>query len=203
MHLGSRFGGDIYRRYTNPTRDELKRDGPAGEVRALRKSSKWRRVERDAYVPAPLPHRRPDARDDIFEYEAARRRAGRQQSGRRRRLEGSEGDLDQERRHQFDTGAQKSKDADSAKTARSTSSTIHDGRDLHIEYAEKSLNLPAAVVGREVVLETVLDGKRSLLCSNDRGFSVRALQVESPNVWNTALTRAAGRLRRRSCGTLL
>jgi hypothetical protein len=26
------------------------------------------------------------------------------------------------------------------------------------------------------VLETVLDGKRSLLCSNDRGFSVRALK---------------------------
>jgi len=26
------------------------------------------------------------------------------------------------------------------------------------------------------VLETVLDGKRSLLCCNDRGFSVRALK---------------------------
>jgi hypothetical protein len=30
--------------------------------------------------------------------------------------------------------------------------------------------------GREVVLETTLDGKRSLLCSNDRGFSVRTLK---------------------------
>jgi spore cortex formation protein SpoVR/YcgB (stage V sporulation) len=30
--------------------------------------------------------------------------------------------------------------------------------------------------GREVVLETTLDGKRSLLCCNDRGFSVRTLK---------------------------
>ena len=29
---------------------------------------------------------------------------------------------------------------------------------------------------QEVVLETTLDGKRSLLCSNDRGFSVRTLK---------------------------
>ena len=52
----------------------------------------------------------------------------------------------------------------------------HDGRDLHIEYAEKSLNYLQRLWGREVVLETVLDGKRSLLCCNDRGFSVRALK---------------------------
>src|SRR5262249_33963673 len=47
----------------------------------------------------------------------------------------------------------------------------HDGRDLHLEYAEKSLAYLQRLWGREVVLETVLDGKRSLLCSNDRGFS--------------------------------
>ena len=50
------------------------------------------------------------------------------------------------------------------------------GRDLHIEYAEKTLNYLQRLWGREVVLETVLDGKRSLLCCNDRGFSVRALK---------------------------
>ena len=33
----------------------------------------------------------------------------------------------------------------------------HDGRDLHIEYAEKSLNYLQRLWGREVVLETVLD----------------------------------------------
>jgi stage V sporulation protein R len=52
----------------------------------------------------------------------------------------------------------------------------HDGRDLQIEYAEKSLNYLQRLWGREVMLETALDGKRSLLCCNDRGFSVRALK---------------------------
>ena len=52
----------------------------------------------------------------------------------------------------------------------------HDGRDLQLEYAEKSLAYLQRLWGREVVLETVLDGKRSLLCCNDRGFSVRALK---------------------------
>jgi len=52
----------------------------------------------------------------------------------------------------------------------------HDGRDLQLEYAEKTMAYLQKLWGREVVLETTLDGKRSLLCSNDRGFSVRTLK---------------------------
>ncbi len=52
----------------------------------------------------------------------------------------------------------------------------HDGRDLQLEYAEKTISYVYRLWGRECVLETVLQGKRSLLCMNDRGFSVRALK---------------------------
>jgi stage V sporulation protein R len=52
----------------------------------------------------------------------------------------------------------------------------HDGRDLLLEYAEKSLGFAYRLWGRESVLETILQGKRSLLCYNERGFSMRALK---------------------------
>ena len=52
----------------------------------------------------------------------------------------------------------------------------HDGRDLHLEYAEKTLSYLQRLWGRECVLETTLQGKRSQLCYNERGFSIRALK---------------------------
>jgi stage V sporulation protein R len=52
----------------------------------------------------------------------------------------------------------------------------HDGRDLQLEYAEKTIAFIYRLWGRECVLESTLQGKRSLLCYNDRGFSMRALK---------------------------
>jgi stage V sporulation protein R len=39
----------------------------------------------------------------------------------------------------------------------------HDGRDLQLEYAERTLTHVMALWGREVVLETVVNGRPSLL----------------------------------------
>lgn len=45
----------------------------------------------------------------------------------------------------------------------------HDGRDLHLEYAEKTLLYLHQLWGREVMLETAINDKKSLLCfSNDK-----------------------------------
>jgi len=52
----------------------------------------------------------------------------------------------------------------------------HDGRDLHLEYAEKTLGYLYRLWGRECILETSIQSKRSLLCFNDRGFSAKALK---------------------------
>jgi stage V sporulation protein R len=52
----------------------------------------------------------------------------------------------------------------------------HDGRDLQLENAEKTLAYVYRLWGREVVIETVLAGKRTLLTFNDRGFSAKTLK---------------------------
>ena len=52
----------------------------------------------------------------------------------------------------------------------------HDGRDLQLEYAEKTLAYVYRLWQREVALETVVGGKRSLLLYNDRGFSSKTLK---------------------------
>jgi len=51
----------------------------------------------------------------------------------------------------------------------------HDGRDLQLEYAEKTLGHVNRLWQSEVVLETNLEGKRYLLICNDREFSTKAL----------------------------
>ena len=50
----------------------------------------------------------------------------------------------------------------------------HDGRDLQLEYAEKTLSYVQRLWGHDVVLETVVNGKRTLLTYGERGFSAKA-----------------------------
>ncbi len=52
----------------------------------------------------------------------------------------------------------------------------HDGRDLHLENAERALGYLHRLWGREVGLETVVSGKRTLLTCNERGFSAKTLK---------------------------
>jgi len=52
----------------------------------------------------------------------------------------------------------------------------HDGRDLQLEYAEKTLAFVCQLWHGEVALETALDEKRYLLIYNDSGFSTKALR---------------------------
>ena len=52
----------------------------------------------------------------------------------------------------------------------------HDGRDLHLEYAEKTLGYLFRLWGREVQLETILGAKRSVLTFGDGGFAVKPLK---------------------------
>ncbi|HVN83692.1 MAG TPA: SpoVR family protein [Candidatus Binatia bacterium] len=52
----------------------------------------------------------------------------------------------------------------------------HDGRDLQLEHAEKTLAYVYRLWQREVALETVVSGKRTLLLFNDRGFSTKSLK---------------------------
>ena len=173
-HLGLKIWEDIYRRFTNPTAEEIKRDGPPAKSGA-EKIFEVREVERDAsfirrYLTEELMREM-----DIFEYEA------RGEELVVSKVADDEGWRDVKATLIKNVGTNsipvlKVEDADFGQNRTLYVKHDHDGRDLHIEYAEKSLNYLQRLWGREVVLETVLDGKRSLLCSNDRGFSVRALK---------------------------
>ncbi|MGH7897711.1 MAG: SpoVR family protein [Candidatus Binatia bacterium] len=53
----------------------------------------------------------------------------------------------------------------------------HDGRDLHLEYAEKTLAFIHRLWGREVAVESVIGGKRTLLVTNEQGFTTKPLKT--------------------------
>ena len=52
----------------------------------------------------------------------------------------------------------------------------HDGRDLHLEYAERTLGYVHRLWQRDVALETTVNRKRALLVYNDRGFASKTLK---------------------------
>jgi stage V sporulation protein R len=52
----------------------------------------------------------------------------------------------------------------------------HEGRDLQLEYAEKTLAHIHRLWQRDVALESIVSGKRSLLTYNDRGFATKTMK---------------------------
>jgi stage V sporulation protein R len=173
-HLGLKIWEDIYRRWENPTREEIKRDGPpnkSGDAKIF----EVREVERDSsflrrYLTEELMREL-----DMFEYE---------QRGDEyviSKVSDDDGWRNVKETLIKSVGASsipviKVDDADFGQNRTLYMKHSHDGRDLQLEYAEKTMAYLQRLWGREVVLETTLDGKRSLLCSNDRGFSVRTLK---------------------------
>ncbi|MBI2035303.1 MAG: SpoVR family protein, partial [Candidatus Liptonbacteria bacterium] len=52
----------------------------------------------------------------------------------------------------------------------------HDGRDLHLEYAEKTMGYLYGLWGAPVSIETELGGNKTLLNFDDKGFSTKLLK---------------------------
>jgi stage V sporulation protein R len=53
-------------------------------------------------------------------------------------------------------------------------SHAHDGRDLHLENAERTLGFVHRLWGREIVLETMMNGKKATLTYGEKGFAAKA-----------------------------
>jgi stage V sporulation protein R len=173
-YLGLKIWEDIHRRWENPTKEEIKRDGAptkSGDAKIF----EVRETERDSsflrrYLTEELMREM-----DMFEYE---------QRGDEyviSRVSDDDGWRAVKETIIKNVGASsfpviKVDDADFGQNRTLYMKHSHDGRDLQLEYAEKTMAYLQKLWGREVVLETTLDGKRSLLCSNDRGFSVRTLK---------------------------
>ena len=173
-HLGLRVWEDIYRRWNDPTPEEIKRDGKPTKS-AIEKLFEVREVERDSsflrrYLTEDL------LRDmDIFQYEP------RGEDLVVSKVGDDDGWRDIKEMLIKNVGTNsipviKVEDADFGQNRTLYLKHYHDGRDLHLEYAEKTIAYLQRLWAREVVIETTLEGKRSLLCCNDRGFSVRALK---------------------------
>ncbi|MGH7827838.1 MAG: SpoVR family protein, partial [Candidatus Binatia bacterium] len=67
----------------------------------------------------------------------------------------------------------KVEDADFNKNRTLLLTHSHDGRDLHLEYAEKSLQYLYQLWGRQVALETIINERKSLLSYSDNKLTIR------------------------------
>ncbi len=173
-HLGFKIWEDIYRRYTEPTPEEIEKYGKPDKS-GTEKLFEVREVERDTsflrrYLTEELMREM-----DLFQYEA------RGDELVIDKVSDEEGwkQVKETLIKNVGTGSIpviKVEDADFGHNRTLYLKHYHDGRDLLLEYAEKSLAFVDRLWGRECVLETTLQGKRSLLCYNERGFSMRALK---------------------------
>jgi len=173
-HLGFKIWEDIYRRHTEPTPDEIKKYG-APAKNGTEKIFEVREVERDSsflrrYLTEELMREM-----DLFKYEP------RGDDLVVDKVSDEEGWKEIKETLIKNVGAGsipviKVEDADFGHNRTLYLKHNHDGRDLQLEYAEKTIAFVYRLWGRECVLETTLQGKRSLLCYNDRGFSMRALK---------------------------
>jgi stage V sporulation protein R len=173
-HVGFRIWDDIYRRHTEPTQEEIKKYG-APTKNGKDKLFEVREVERDTsflrrYLTEELMREM-----DMFQYEA------RGDDLVIDKVSDEEGwqQVKETLIKNVGTGSIpviKVEDADFGHNRTLYLKHYHDGRDLLLEYAEKSLAFAYRLWGHECVLETTLQSKRSLLCYNERGFSMRALK---------------------------
>jgi stage V sporulation protein R len=170
-HLGLRIWEDIYRRHETPSAEELEELRPAHRS-ASQELFEVREVDRDVSFLRRHLTENLIRELNLFEYEAkgedlvisqvCDKEGWRQVKETLIRTIGM-GTIP----------VIKVEDADFGQNRTLYLVHAHDGRDLHLEYAEKTLAYVQRLWQREVALETVLAGKRSLLVYNDRGFSTK------------------------------
>ncbi len=51
----------------------------------------------------------------------------------------------------------------------------HDGRDLQLDYAEKTLEYVAQLWGRDVALETITNDRKALLCFSGNKLTIKSI----------------------------
>jgi len=170
-HLGFRVWEDIERRGNDPTPEERESLPPGKTGRDL--LFETREVDRDSSFLRRWLHERLMRDLDLFRYEA-----------KGEDLVVSEVSDEDGWRKVKDTLLKsvgmasipviRVEDADYNHNRTLLLSHAHDGRDLQLDYAEKTLAYVHRLWGHEVVLETQVNGKRTFLTYGDRGFSAKA-----------------------------
>ena len=173
-HLGLRIWEDIYRRYENPTREEALDLGPT-HPSGNEKLFEVRETDRDVSFLRRHLTENLIRELSLFEYEA------KGEDLVISHVSDEEGWRQVKETLLKNVGMGnvpviKVEDADFGQNRTLYLVHSHDGRDLQLEYAEKTLSYVYRLWQREVALETIIGGKRSLLNYNDRGFSTKTLK---------------------------
>ena len=173
-HLGLRIWTDLKRRFDEPTRDEIQEHGPPTKS-GMAKLLEVRETDRDQSFLRRFLTEELMREMDLFEYEpkgddlviskVADKQGWRAVKEQLIRSVGMGG-----------IPVIRIEDADFGHQRTLYLTHEHDGRDLQLENAEKTLGYVYRLWGREAVIETTLAGKRTALTFNDRGFSAKALK---------------------------
>lgn len=172
-HLGMKVWEDIEKRWDYPTAEEEREYGPR-KKRGRTKIFEAREVERDRsflrrYLTEELIREL-----NLFEYQ---NRGGEKVISRVADKENWR-EIKETLIRNVGTGTIpviKIEDADYNSNRVLFLKHYHDGRDLHLEYAEKTLQYLHQLWRRGVVLETVINEKRSLLCFSDDKLVIKPL----------------------------
>jgi stage V sporulation protein R len=173
-HLGLRVWEDIQRRYDEPTPEEAEELGPT-HPSGTQKLFEVREADRDVSFLRRHLTENLIRELNLFEYQAKGEDLVISQVADKVGWR----DIKETLLRNIGMGAIpviKVEDADYGQNRTLYLVHIHDGRDLQLEYAEKTLSYVYRLWQRDVALETVVGGKRSLFSYTDRGFSTKALK---------------------------
>ncbi len=173
-HLGLKVWDDIRRRYDHPTPEEVEKYGRP-EKSGREKIFEVREVDRDVSFLRRFLTEELMREMDMFQYEARGEdvvitKVSDRQNWRQ---------VKETLLKNVGMGTVpviKIEDADYGHNRTLYLKHYHDGRDLQLEYAEKTLAYLHQLWRRDVVLETAVNGKKVLLSYGERGFSTRALK---------------------------
>jgi stage V sporulation protein R len=172
-HVGMKVWEDIEKRWTEPDPEEEKEYGPK-KKNAQEKLFEVREVERDSsflrrYLTEGLVREL-----NLFEYKSR----GNEKVISRVADADSWQAIKDTLIQNVGTGTIpviKIEDADYSKNRGLFLQHNHDGRDLQLEYAEKTLQYLRQLWGREVILETMINEKKSLLCFSDDKLTIKPI----------------------------
>jgi stage V sporulation protein R len=170
-YVGMKVWEDIEKRWTHPNPEEVKEFGPKKKT-ASEKLIEVREVERDSsflrrYLTEELIREL-----NLFEYQSR----GNEKVVSRVADEENWQAIKDTLLQNVGTGTIpviKVEDADYTNNRSLFLKHYHDGRDLQIEYAEKTLQYLRQLWGRDVVLETVVNDKKSLLCYSEDKLAIK------------------------------
>jgi len=170
-HVGMKIWEDIEKRWDHPTATDLEEFGPR-KKNSREKMFEVREVERDAsflrrYLTEELIREL-----NLFEYKSR----GNDQVVSRVADKENWREIKETLIQNVGTATIpviKVEDSDYANSRTLLLKHHHDGRDLQLEYAEKTLRYVSQLWGRDVAMDTVLDGRNTQLVFSDGKFALK------------------------------